>query len=214
MRGEMDVVAFHAEYDAHPDDRLRLFSAVADHIDSGLVLYPGSYVDIAPSVFFEDVVYVDTDRRAARFFAQADEVRQLIDSKRAASGRAPLGSGTVRFHQADYSDPIPLADNAVGLLVSLYAGFVSEHCSRYLAPGGWLLANNSHGDASMASLDPGYSLAAVVISRGGGYRVSTKDLDGYMIPKKGPAPSIEDLHRTNRGIAFTRTAFAYLFKRG
>ena len=29
--------------------------------------------------------------------------------------------------------PLPLADASVRLLVSLYAGFVSEHCSRYLA---------------------------------------------------------------------------------
>jgi len=214
MGREMDVQRFHAEYDYHPDDRIRLFDAIAKHADSGPVLYPGSYIDIAPSVFYDDVTYVDMDRRAARFFAQADQVAQLVDQKRAAAGRSPLGSATVRFQQADYNDPLPLTDGSVRLLVSLYAGFVSERCSRYLASGGWLLANNSHGDASMASLDPAYSLAAVVTSRGGDYRVSTQDLGRYMIPKNGHAPSAEALHQTNKGVAFTHPAFAYLFERG
>jgi hypothetical protein len=98
--------------------------------------------------------------------------------------------------------------------VWLYGGFVSEQCSRYLAPGGWLLANNSHGDASMASLDPAYSLAAVVSSRDGEYRVGTKDLGRYLIPRTGDVPSAAALHQTNKGVAFTHPAFACLFVRG
>ena len=189
-------------------------SAVAKHVDSGPVLYPGSYIDIAPSVFFDEVTYVDMDRRATRFFAEADQVAQLVAHKRVAAGRPPLDPAAVRFQEADYNEPLPLADGSIRLLVSLYAGFVSERCRRYLAPGGWLLANNSHGDASMASLDPAYSLAAVVTNPGGDYRVTTKDLARHMIPKKGHAPSAEALHQTNKGVAFTHPAFAYLFVRG
>ncbi len=100
------------------------------------------------------------------------------------------------------------------LLVSLYAGFVSEHCSRYLATGGWLLANDSHGDASMAVLDPAFSLVAVVTTRGDDYRVVSDDLGRYMVPRSGLVPTVDELHRTNRGIAFTNRAFAYIFRRG
>ena len=214
MKREMDVAAFHAKYDTHSDDRLHLFAAIADHHVSGAVLYPGSYVDIAPSVYFDDVTYVDMDRRAARFFAHTGPVARLIDQKRAMVGTAPLGGAGVRFHHADFCDPLPVEDASVGLLVSLYAGFVSECCSRYLTTGGLLLANNSHGDASMASLDPLFSLVAVVPSRAGGYRVRTDDLDRYMVPKKGSAPTVEELRQTNKGVAFTRPAFAYLFQRG
>lgn len=59
-----------------------------------------------------------------------------------------------------------------------------------------------------------YSLAAVVTTLGHGYRVSSDDLGGYMIPKRGHALSIDELRETNRGTEFTRSAFAYLFRRG
>lgn len=209
----MDVATFHARYDTHPGDRIGLFGAVAAHLEAGPVLYPGSFVDITPSVFFDDVTYVDMDRRAARFFARAGDVERLVGSKRSAEGRAPLPPGGLRFHHADYSDGLPLEDASVRLLVSLYAGFVSEHCSRYLATGGWLLANDSHGDASLAALDPRFTLVAVLISRSGKYRVRTDDLDRYMVPKRGEPATAEELHRTNKGAAFTRPAFAYLFQR-
>ena len=90
MGSEMDVQKSYAAYDYHPGDRIRLFEAVAKHVDSGPVLYPGSYIDIAPSVFFDEVTYVDMDRRATRFFAEADQVAQLVARQRVAAGRPPL----------------------------------------------------------------------------------------------------------------------------
>ena len=50
--------------DQHRGDRHRLFTAVAEALDAGRVLYPGSYVDIAPSFVWPSVTYVDIDRRA------------------------------------------------------------------------------------------------------------------------------------------------------
>ena len=79
MTSPADVVRFHAEYDRHPDDRVRLFGAVARHLPpSTPVLYPGSYVDIAPSVWFDQVTYIDIDKRAARFFGESDAVVDLV----------------------------------------------------------------------------------------------------------------------------------------
>ena len=48
------------------------------------------------------------------------------------------------------------AEKSFDLLISQYAGFVSQHCKKYLKIGGILLVNNSHGDASMAKLDDDY----------------------------------------------------------
>lgn len=152
MTSPTDVAAFHAEYDRHPDDRIRLFRAVATLVPrSEPVLYPGSYVDIAPSVWFDAVTYADMDKRANRFFSQEDAVTALIRSKRAAAGADLDPAPQIAFEHADYREPMSPADGSVGLLVSLYAGFVSEHCTRYLRSGGRLLVNNSHGDASMAT---------------------------------------------------------------
>jgi len=210
-----DVGLFHAEFDRHPDDRIRLFEALSTAIDPDSILYPGSYVDIAPSVFFDDVEYVDTDKRAAVFFGERDGVRDLIARKRSAIGgdRASTDEFRVGFQHTDYSGHLPVDDASVQLLVSLYAGFVSEHCTRYLAPGGWLLANNSHGDASMASLDPQYDLTAVVTHREGRYRIRTDDLDSCLVPKKGEPPTVDELHQSGRGVAYTTSPFAYVFRR-
>ena len=214
MTRVLDVPECYADFDSrHPDDRLRLFAAVAAAIDPTRVLYPGSYIDIAPSVSFEDVTYVDVDRRAARFFARADDVAALVEAKRTASRAGTPGPPTIAFHHLDYTDDLPIEASSIDLLISLYAGFVSEHCTRYVRRGGHLLVNPSHGDASMAALDPRYRLVGVVVRRADRYTLRTNELDTYLIPKRGTPPSRSELHRLGRGIAYTRSPYAYLFER-
>lgn len=190
----------------HPGDRHRLFAVLADTFPASRVLYPGSFVDIAPSFVFESVTYVDTDRRAAAFFDDADGVNEITSRHRE-------GDTEWRFIRADYTVDfeVPLAH--FDLLISLYAGFVSEHCSRYLRAGGLLLANPSHGDVAMASIDPHYRLAAVVNARSGQYSVRSDDLETYLIPKQPAEINPELLHRSGRGIAYTRSPYAYVFQR-
>ncbi len=76
-----------------------------------------------------------------------------------------------------------------------------------------LLVNPSHGDAAMASIDDRFRLIAVVTSGAGRYRVDHADLGQYLIPKKGQDVTAELLHELGRGIAYTKTPFAYLFER-
>lgn len=105
MTAPAGAAAFHARYDRHPGDRVQLFAAVAAVLPgSAAVLYPGSFVDVGPSVWFDDVTYVDTDRRAAGFFARSGEVARLVAAKRTAAGaasptrapRTPTSSGGPR----------------------------------------------------------------------------------------------------------------------
>ena len=213
MTSPSKVAQFHAEYDIHTNDRVRLFGSIAEIVPhAARVLYPGSYVDIAPSVWFDDVTYVDTDKRAAKFFDQPDEVAALVDAKRRAVDM-PTGAASVEFHHLDYQTPLPEADESFDLLVSLYAGFISEHCTNHLRVGGTLLVNPSHGDAAMASIDPRYELTGVLASSDGTYRSTNIDLDTYLVPKKEQTTTIESLHENGRGIGYTRPAFAYLFTR-
>ncbi len=195
------------QQDRHRGDRLRLFGAVAEFIGEVPVLYPGSFVDVAASFVFHDVTYVDNDRQAARFFADQAGVDEIIGEHRLESAAA-----TWRFIGADYRNELDVATRSVGLLVSLYAGFVSEYCTRYLRPRGWLLVNPSHGDAAMASINPEYSLRAVVNSRSGGYTITEEDLGSYLIPKQPATITADLLHQRGRGVAYTRSPFAYLFR--
>lgn len=197
-----------AKQDQHHGDRHRLFSVIAEAIDAATVLYPGSYVDVAPSFVFPAVTYVDVDDRADRFFADVDGVAEIIAST--------IGSSAdrdVRFLHRDYRDELALAEGTFDLLISLYAGFVSEHCTRYLKVGGMLLVNPSHGDAAMASIDGRYQLWAAVTSAAGRYRIDRSRLDQYLIPKRDTDVTAELLHERGRGIDYTKPAFAYLFER-
>lgn len=188
-------------------DRSGLFAALADCCPVERVLYPGSYVDLSPSTAFRSVTYVDTDARAARFFADADLVRAEL------AGRTRPGAGTeVRFLAADYQAPLDVPEESVDLVISLFTGPMWEHARGYLRHGGWLLANTSHGDASLAALDPSLRLTAVVHHRGGHYRLVADRLDEYLIPKRPEAADADTIRSSGRGINYTRTAFAYLFQ--
>ncbi|MFY2823815.1 hypothetical protein [Ruegeria sp. MALMAid1280] len=191
----------------HHDDRLRLFRAAGEVIAPETVLYAGSFVDIAPSFVFPNVTYVDMDRRAKRFFEDEDGVKEIVEAQVSAPSNARFS-----FIHSDYSG-LSLPERSIDLLISLYAGLFSEHCTKYLKVGGHLLVNPSHGDAALASLDKRYQLAGVVLSRSGDYRVSQADLSEFLQPKKSAEVTRELLFSTNRGVAYTRPAFAYLFER-
>lgn len=191
----------------HPGNRERLFRAVRDAVGGEKALYPGSYIDIAASFAYPSVTYVDIDRRTPGFFLDVVGIKEIIESE----GGTP--ESEIRFIHADYRDELDLEPETFDLLISLYAGPVSAYCAKYLKMGGSLLANPSHGDVALASMDNRFELAGVVTSRTGDYRISTKDLHTYLIPKKPVEMSAEVIKERQRGIGYTRSPFAYLFRR-
>lgn len=201
------TAALWAKQQRHPHDRHQLFRAVAAAVDAGRVLYPGSWCDVVASCVWPAVTYVDSDRQAARFFADPDGVREIV------AAHADAMDPQIHFIPADYTHPLPLEAESFDLLVSLYAGPVSRHCTEYLRIGGMLLANPSHGDAALASIDRRYQLTGVIHPREGGYRYTRAELESYLVPRT-PAEDIAELvERTGRGVAYTRPAYAYLFRR-
>ena len=85
-------------------DRSPMFAAIASTWDVGNALYPGCYLDLSPSTAIDAVTYVDTDRRAASYFADSDLVRRELAG---ASAR-----GAVEFLRADYTRPLPVSERA------------------------------------------------------------------------------------------------------
>lgn len=189
------------------DERLGLFAGLVAHFGASSALYPGSFVHVTPSFVIPRVVYVDSDRRARAFF---DDPRTLELVKRR---RRYDATPTIRFHHGDFATPIEEEDESFDVLISQYAGFVSRACKRYLKVGGFLVANNSHGDASMARLDHDYELVAVYRRRGERFTFAFDELETYMIPKSGEEPSTATLEASMRGPAFTRQVAGYVFKR-
>jgi hypothetical protein len=191
----------------HDFERLDLFHQLAEKYPVQRVLYPGSFVHITPSFVFPFTTYVDSDKRAHKFF-QSPGLGDFIEARKIYPQKAVFN-----FHAADYREPFCEADKSFDILISQYAGFVSQHCKSYLKIGGILLVNNSHGDAGMASIDRDYALIGVIIRRSGNHRISEKNLDTYFIPKMPINNIREVLEKTQKGIGYTRTASSYLFRR-
>ncbi len=120
-------------------------------------------------------------------------------------------SAEVEFIYGDYSTDLGIESESFDVLVSLYAGFVSEARTDYLQVGGVLPAAPSHGDAAIASIDPRYELSGAVTSRSGDYRVRTDALDTYLAPKAETTITRKLLHKRRKGIPCTKSPFAYLF---
>ncbi len=195
------------QYRSSIGDRSGLFAALVDTWPVERALYVGSYVDLSPSTAIASVTYVDTDARAARFFADPEAVRADLDS------RTRAGAGEeVRFLHADYTHPLDVPHASVDLLISLFTTPAWEHCRGYLRPGGLLLANTSHGEASLAALEPSLRMVAAVQHRGDRYRLVTEGLEHYLVPKREGSADAERIRASGRGIAYTQTAFAYLFQ--
>lgn len=205
---ESSVQTRFNDYERRRGDFLPLFTILRDAFPIQRVLYPGSYIHIAPSFIFPYVTYVDTDPPTKRFFADRDEVAALIRQRQHYEQEAAFS-----FHAADYTTDFGEPERSFDLLISLYAGFVSQACKRYLRCGGWLVANNSHGDASMASIDPDYEFCGAIMGRGSKLRLQTDPLDHFFIPKRPIDVTREHLERTGRGIGYTVSPAAYLFLR-
>lgn len=186
-------------------DRSSLFAAIRDAWSPSTALYLGSYVDLSPSSAIPDVTYVDTDRRAARFFADED---LLASQLRGLSDPIP----STAFLHMDFTSGLPLEPASFDLLISLYTGPAWDSGQQYLAPGGLFLANNSHGDASLAALDPRLTLVAAVKANGDRYRLVRDRLDSYLIPKNPLHADADRVRAQGRGIGFTASAFAYVFR--
>ncbi len=170
-------------------------------------VYPGSYIHISPSFIYPYVMYIDSDKQAIRFF-ESGSLTEIVRARK----EYPEEPRIV-FHGIDYRKPVEGYRTEFDLLISQYAGFISEVCKPYLKVGGYLLVNNSHGDAGMAALDSDYHLIAAVHRSGGKYRLSTTALEEYFIPKKDIQVTRDLLLERKMGVGYTRTAPLYLFQR-
>ncbi|QSQ15931.1 hypothetical protein [Myxococcus landrumensis] len=191
----------------HQLERAGLFELLRERfVTVNTVLYPGCFVHITPSFFFQDVVYVDRNDLAQGFFANRDGVLRKIGSRQKYEQRPQ-----VRFVSQDYTQPIPVLDESFDLLLALYAGGISRTCGKYLKVGGLLVTNDHHGDAAEAATEETLELIAVVNEEQGTFTFSDQSLDAYLVPSKAEqaSTSVELPKRTE----WTRSADYYVFRK-
>jgi hypothetical protein len=188
--------------------RSGLFKLIAENFSIQKALYPGSYIHISPSFFFPEVVYVDTDKKAIKFFKDTTYLNVINKTK------TYLEEPIIRFHPLNYQKSIPEEYPSFDLMISQYAGFISHYCKKFLKKDGILVANNSHGDAGVAFTDEDYRLIGIVNFRNKKFTYSIKNLDSYFVPKKaGNSHTKKYLMSLTRGIGYKKTASHYIFKK-
>ncbi|MEM7347839.1 MAG: class I SAM-dependent methyltransferase [Chloroflexota bacterium] len=200
---------YHKYFVDRQFERLDLFQQIAKKFGCQRALYPGSFVHVTPSFVFPEVVYVDSDKQAKKFFTQAETVEAFVTQQKLYPDEPQL-----RFYAADYRKGIDEPDESFDLMISQYAGFVGQDCKRYLKKGGILLVNNSHGDAGVAALDDDYELIATVSFRNEKHRIGETNLAAYFVPKSSKLTVTRAyLIEQGRGIGYQKSATAYLFQR-
>lgn len=204
---ELDL--YHKYHASKEYTSIGLFRKLQQQFTISKVFYPGSHVHITPSLVFADVTYADSFRNTDKFFADAavpDFIRRH---------REYPDEPRIRYYQQDYNDPFDeLTLGEFDLVISQYAGFVGQAVKAYLKTGGLLVCNNSHGDASMAALDDDYQLIAVYQRRSDEkFTLSDNCLQDYLIPKKPPHATKEQLLKTMKGVAYSKSPGGYIFEK-
>ena len=184
-------------------DRKQVYETIASTFDVKRALYPGSHVDIAPSLVIPHVIYVDSFKGTIRFFKNLEMVQELVNERKEYDERC-----TIEFFGQDYTQPLDI--EPVDLIISQYAGFVGQATKDYLKPGGILLCNDSHGDATLARFDEAFELIGVIGSAN--ELVQTK-LDEYFRLPKEKVVDIAEVKKTMKGPQYTKQVENYLFQK-
>lgn len=185
-----------------------LFRQLKNKYDIDKAFYPGCYVHITPSLVFSNVTYADSYRNTFEFFESVETLAFIEKNKE--YSEEPI----FKFYQQDYNKPFKELTDDFDLIISQYAGFVGQAAKPYLRKGGLLVCNNSHGDASMASLDSDYRLIAVYRRKSDEqFSISAKNIEDYLQPRSGVLPTRKELMKTMKGIAYSKSPSGYIFKK-
>ena len=176
-------------------------------------LYPGSWLDFTPSLFFPDVCYVDSLAGISEALADP-ELRRYLNENRNYSDLPKI-----QCYQQDYRTFNSEPEKSFDLLISLSAGFISQACKRFLPSGGLLLVNDEHYDARRAFVDPDYLLSAAFVGSNLRMDTSKAKLASYFKTTKGTRLTLEmvesDAPRSPSRARYkpSKIATAYLFRK-
>ncbi|HPJ22363.1 MAG TPA: hypothetical protein PLP30_09700 [Clostridia bacterium] len=197
---ENETIRQFIEYRDKTGDRKALYKAVATEFSVKSAAYPGSFIDISPSLVIPEVTYIDNFKGAVKFFRDIDSIKEYIEANKEYTEQTHID-----FIGQDYTDPMNI--DKVDLIISQYAGFVGQATKYLLKKGGILLCNDSHGDATLAKHDE-YEFIGVVNNSN---VIVRKDLDKYFRLPGGKPVDIEKVKQSMKGPKYTSSAANYLF---
>lgn len=194
------------EYEEYRDkigNRKELYRNVAKKYKIVSALYPGSHIDIAPSLVIPRLVYVDNFKGAIKFFKNMEMIKEYIASNKTYSEQCDIV-----FIGEDYTKELTI--EPVDLIISQYAGFVGQATKKYLKIGGILLCNDSHGDATLSRFDNDFEFVGVV---GSNNKIIDKKLDEYFVLPKNKNVDLGKVKDQMKGPKYKLVAENYLFSK-
>lgn len=191
------------EYRDKIGNRTELYRIVAKRYGVASALYPGSHIDIAPSLVIPKVIYVDNFKGAINFFKNMEMIKNYI-----AENKEYEEPCDIVFRGQDYTVEIDV--EPVDLIISQYAGFVGQATKKYLKKGGILLCNDSHGDATLSRFDDDFEFIGVI---GKNNRIIDTKLDDYFVLPKNKNVDLVKVKEKIKGPKYKLTAENYLFRK-
>eukprot|EP00980_Cylindrotheca_fusiformis_P030944 scaffold25665_cov113-Cylindrotheca_fusiformis.AAC.4 len=196
------------------DHHEKVFASLSKIIDPpDAVLYPGCHRHITPSLVFPKVDYVDSESKVGNVYEDS-VVRDWVLSETTNCDKHPDWT----FTCASYATKIPnISLESYDLLISLSAGIISEPCSQYIKPGGFLLVNDGHADASIAFVnDKVFKLYAVWDD--GQWKTSDltdyfRTTEGSTISKDQAKEAVEIGTKSKRSFRLKKEVDFYLFQK-
>ncbi len=199
------VIKEYLDYYYKTWERLKLYKSVSEAYGIKKALYPGSHIDITPSLVIPKVTYIDNFKGSAKFFKHDLEIKSYLNQHKHYNEACKI-----QFYSLDYNQISMLNLAPVQLVISQYAGFVGQATKKYLQLEGLLLCNDSHGDATLAYLDSDFKLIATVNNQG---VIDQKNLDKYFKLKNNQKINDEEVKLNMRGLKYIEMADNYLFQR-
>ena len=190
------------EYAKKTGNRLDLYRLIANKYHIKSAIYPGSHIDIHPSFVIPSVVYIDNFKGTKMFFKEMDSIATYIDKRKEYQEDV-----NISFLGMDYEEDLGV--EPVDLIISQYAGFVGQKTKKYLKENGFLLCNDSHGDATLAYLDPMFELIGVINEKN---QIQTTELDVYFTFSRPRAIDVEKVIQLMKGPKYKYQAQNYIFR--
>jgi len=189
-------------YQRKVGDRTKLYQMIAEQFQVKRALYPGSHIDVSPSLVIPHVIYIDNFKGAISFFKHKEDICEYLEEKKIY--QEPL---SLDFYGENYYDEFDL--EPVDLIISQYAGFVGQATRQYLKKGGILLSNDSHGDATLAYHDKEYEFIGVVNEKN---EFITEGLDAYFKLAKNRV-DLDEVRKSMKLPNYQKRAQNYVFRK-
>jgi len=197
------IIETYLAYESKIGNRKDLYSVIAKEFDIYSAVYPGSHIDIAPSMVIPRVTYIDNFKGAIRFFKNMDIIKAFLQQKKEYEG-----SCDIIFYGQDYTEPINIEE--VDLIISQYAGFVGQATKHLLKVGGILLCNDSHGDATLAKFDKDFEFIGIVDRKN---KIQRDNLENYFTLPANKPIDVNTVKAKMKGLRYSQNAENYLFRK-